>query len=181
MKHLAIREVVQINQIKMKYSELFCGIASVMLYNRFSLKMIHFSFIWLLFSWLYLLSLMDLLSHSFSSRVFYAFLLPLSLLRMKIVKIPLYESILATIEITILLLSLTQIMKHIYKKEMMGQGDIELLIALAFIFGLQNIHYLILISSLLGIPFSYSHQELPFVPCIALSSLVVLYFGVPLF
>lgn len=123
---------------------------------------------------------MDLLSHTFSTRIFYTLGFILIAFRLKLGFVTILESIYIIIELYFVFWGLNHIMTMIFQKQMIGEGDILLFIFLGFLFGTSKIHWIILFSSLFAIPFC-KKEEIAFVPFIALATFFVLYFGVPLF
>lgn len=134
----------------------------------FNYQQFQYPYFYLLFaSWLLTLAYMDYQSYTFSGYLFYSGALFLCLYVIFKWQITLVIRLLSALFFFILL-SLLNILVH-----GMGQGDIELIAVLAFLFGYQTTCLIIFFSCLFGL--MQRKEKLPFVPCIACSSLLVIY------
>lgn len=162
------------------YGELTCGIAMMVLYNRYGEHVAHFSFVWFFFSWLFVLSVMDLLSYYFTTRLLIWPWLMLVCWYDGILQSRCSGHVWTVVGIWLMLKILAEGMKYLLKKPCIGEGDLELLAALSYFLGWHRTVWCLLIASLLGLMI-IKKDRLPFVPCICFAVLIMLSYGMPLF
>lgn len=161
-------------------NELVSGMMLVLFNNRWAIQSAHFYFAWVLFIWLDLLSLMDILKMYYSNRIFFALGIPLCVTSLWIINVSLIMRLWAMLEVWILFRILIFLFNRFKQADGMGEGDVALFIMLAFMFGRIYIYLIILLSAFLGIC-SFKKGYFPFVPFIFVSSIAIFYLLVPLF
>lgn len=157
-----------------RLSEMFGVILLVSLENRFGLETSHFYFFLVFFILLLLASDMDLMIYAFDVRIIYI-LWGLSLGKFLLLQVSLLESVLSLIFFYILFQMLLKGMTIYLNSEGMGEGDVGIFLILAFIFGFYLTLWIVLVSCLLAIPFSFQ-GKIPFVPFISVACLIVICF-----
>lgn len=136
--------------------------------QRFTNPVFYLSYL----SWLLILAYMDFKTYTFSSCFFYCGTLFLCFYATFILKVPLFNRVLSVLFFSILLMVLNLSIHG------MGQGDIELIGVIAFLFGYHETCLILLLSCLMGM--LTKKEKLPFVPCLALSSVLVIYWQIML-
>lgn len=146
------------------YSEMYGAILLVWLDNRFVFGTSHFYFMLFLILLLGCATIMDLYIFAFDVRIIYG-LWVLALFKYQITFL---ESILCFIFFYLLLKLI-----DICLPNSLGKGDIDLFLVIAYIFGFYSTIWIILISSLIALPFAFK-GKIAFVPFISLACVIVI-------